>query len=122
LAFPRRVVSGYDYNKILLLLAISKKYLLLPIEKYDVYINIIGGVNIRSTAADLGLIASLISSFKNQPLPKNSVFIGEVSLLGEVRSVYFEEKIIKEARRLGFKNIYSNSNLSNIKSLKTILT
>jgi DNA repair protein RadA/Sms len=122
LAFPRRVVSGYDYNKILLLLAISKKYLLLPIEKYDVYINIIGGVNIRSTAADLGLIASLISSFKNQPLPKNSVFIGEVSLLGEVRSVYFEEKIVKEARRLGFKNIYSNSNLSNIKSLKTILT
>lgn len=122
LAFPRRVVAGLDYNKILLLLAVAKKQLFLPIEKYDVYVNVIGGVSIKSPASDLGLIASLISSFKNLPTPANSVFIGEVSLLGEVRQVYFEEKIIKEAKRLGFKKIFSSANIGKISLLKNIFT
>ncbi len=121
LAMPRRVVSGLDYNKVQLLLAVVRKYLSHPLDKYDVYVNVIGGVNVKSTAADLGLIASLISSLRNIPLPKKSLFVGEVGLLGEVRKVYFEEKIISEARRLGFKNIYSSANLKNIKELKTIL-
>ncbi|MFN4212380.1 MAG: DNA repair protein RadA [Microgenomates group bacterium] len=122
LAFPRRVVAGLDYNKVLLLLAVTKKQLFLPIDKYDVYVNVTGGVSIKSTASDLGLIASLISSFKNIPTPANSVFIGEVSLLGEVRRVYFEEKIIKEAKRLGFKKIFSATNIGKIKNLKNIFS
>lgn len=122
LAFPRRVVAGIDYNKLLLLLAVAKKQLFLPIDKYDVYVNVTGGVNIKSTASDLGLIASLISSFKNHPIPINSLFIGEVSLLGEVRQVYYEEKIIKEAKRLGFEKIYSSGNIEKIKLLKNIFT
>lgn len=121
LAIPRRVVKGLDYNKVLLLIAVVRKYLNLPLDKYDIYVNVIGGVQIKSTASDLALIASLISSLKNSPLPKNSLFIGEVGLLGEVRKVYLEEKIIKEAKRLGFKNINSSFNLFHIKLLKNLI-
>ncbi len=122
LPVPRRVVKGLDYNKVLLLLAVARKQLNLPIDRYDVYVNIIGGVNVKSTAADLGLIASLISSFKNIPPPKNSLFIGEVGLLGEVRHGYFEDKIIKEASRLGFKKIYSSINAPTIKLIRKLFS
>lgn len=121
LAIPRRVVKGLDYNKVLLLLAVVRKYLSHPLDKFDIYVNVIGGVNIKSTASDLGLIVSLLSSLKNLPLPKKSLFVGEVGLLGEVRKVYFEEKIIQEAKRLGFKSIYFSSNLPHIKMLKNII-
>ena len=121
LAIPRRVVKGLDYNKVLLLLAVVRKYLSHPLDKFDVYVNVIGGVNIKSTASDLGLIVSLLSSLKNTPVPKKSLFVGEVGLLGEVRKVYLEDKILQEAKRLGFKNIYSSSSLPHIKMLKNIL-
>jgi len=121
LAIPRRVVKGLDYNKVLLLLAVVQKYLHLPLDRFDIYVNVIGGVSIKGTSADLGLITSLISSFKNKPLPKNSLYIGEVGLLGEIRKTYFEEKIISDSRRLGFKKIYSSSNIKNVKDLKTII-
>lgn len=117
LPVPRRVVKGLDYNKVLLLLAVVRKYLHIPLDKFDIYVNVIGGVSVKSTGSDLGLIASLLSSFKNIPLPKNSVYIGEVGLLGEIRKTYFEEKVITEAGRLGFKKIFSSLNLKNIKSL-----
>lgn len=121
LSMPRRVVKGMDYNKVLLLLAVVRKYLSVPLDNFDIYVNVIGGVSVRSTAADLGLIASLLSSLKNIPLPKGTVFIGEVGLLGEVREVYFEEKIISEARRLGFKKLYSSKNTANVKELKKLI-
>jgi len=122
LTVPRRVVKGLDYNKVLLLLAVVRKYIKLPLDRFDVYVNVIGGVSVKSPGADLGLIASLLSSFKNIPVPKNSVFIGEVGLLGEVRPVYFEEKILHEARRLGFKLIYSTNNTKNVKELGRIFS
>jgi len=112
---PRRVVKGLDYNKVLLLLAVIRKNLHLPLDRFDVFVNVVGGVSIKSTAADLGFIASLISSFKNIALPANSLFVGEVGLLGEIRSSYLEEKIIDEAKRLGFKKIYSSYLIKNVK-------
>jgi len=121
LAVPRRVVKGLDYNKILLLLAVARKHLNLPLDKFDIYVNVIGGVSIKSTAADLGFVVSLLSSLKNIPLPKNSIFMSEVGLLGETRKVFFEEKIAAEAKRLGFKYIYSSLNVKSIKDLKKIV-
>ncbi len=112
---PRRVVKGLDYNKVLLLLAVIRKNLHLPLDRFDVFVNVVGGVSIKSTAADLGFIASLISSFKNIALPANSIFVGEVGLLGEIRPSYLEEKIIDEAKRLGFKKIYSSKLINNVK-------
>jgi DNA repair protein RadA/Sms len=120
LAVPRRVVKGLDYNKVLLLLAVARKHLHLSLEKFDLYVNVVGGVNIKSTAADLGFVASLVSSIKNQPPPKKSLFIGEVGLLGEIRKAYFQEKIEAEAKRLGFFSVYSSKNFKNINEVKSI--
>jgi DNA repair protein RadA/Sms len=117
LAVPRRIVNGLDYNKVLLLLAVIKKNLHFALDKFDIFVNVVGGVTIKSTAADLGLVASLISSFKNIALPASSVFMGEVGLLGEVRPSYLEEKIASESKRLGFKKIYSSAFIKDVKDL-----
>lgn len=121
LSVPRRVVKGLNYNKVLLLLAVIRKNLHFPLDNYDIYVNVVGGVSIKGTSADLGLIASLISSIKNKPISSQILFIGEVGLLGETRKTFFEEKIISEAKRLGFKKILSSNNLKNIKDLKMFI-
>ena len=97
------------------ILAVIRKNLNLPLDRFDVFVNVVGGVSIKSTGADLGFIASLISSFKNIALPANSLFVGEVGLLGEIRSSFLEEKIVEESKRLGFKKIYSSLLIKNVK-------
>jgi len=121
LPVPRRVVKGLNYNKVLLLLAVVRKNLNIPLDGYDIYVNVIGGVSITAPSADLGLIASLISSIKNKPLSPTSLFIGEVGLLGEVRKTFFEEKVTTEGKRLGFKKIFSGRNIKNVKELKNLI-
>lgn len=120
LAVPRRIVNGLDYNRILLLLGVIRRHLDLPLERFDIYLNVVGGVSVYSTSADLGVLAVIISALKNKSLPSSSVFIGEISLLGEVRKVKDEEKIIKESQRLGFKNIYTSKQIPTVKDLKRI--
>jgi DNA repair protein RadA/Sms len=120
LTIPRRVVNGVDYNKVLLLLAVIKKNLNLPLDRFDIYVNVIGGVSIKSTAADLGIIVSIVSSIKNLLLPSSSVFIGEIGLLGEVRKIFFQDKIIKESQRFGFKKIYHSANIKSVKDINLI--
>ncbi len=121
-ASPRRVVKGVDYNKVQLLIAVIKKQFNLPLDRFDIYVNVVGGVSIKSTAADLGIAASLISSIKNIRIPQKTVFVGEVGLLGEVRTVVSEEKIISEARRLKFRSIISAKNIQAIRDLRKILS
>ncbi len=122
LAMPRRVVRGVDYNKVQLLLAVIRKHLNISLDKFDIYINVIGGVDIKSPAADLGIVASIISSVKNVPLATGSLFTGEVGLLGEVRKVYAEAKVLSDAKRLHFKHIYSSESTKSIKDLYHALT
>ena len=121
LSIPRRVVKGLDFNKVQLLLAVARKYLGLSLDSFDIYVNIAGGVNITSPAADLGCLAALISSIKNVALKNHCLFIGEIGLSGEISKVYFEDKIISEAKRLGFTSIYSSKNLGTVKELKNIM-
>ncbi len=121
LSIPRRVASGIDYNKLLLLLAVIRKNLSLSLDHFDIYVNIVGGVAIKSTAADCGIVASIISSIQNILAPQKSLFIGEIGLLGEIRKVMREDKIIKEARRFGFSSIYSSKNVSSVKELSLLL-
>ncbi len=121
LQFPRRIVNGVDYNKVLLLLAVMKKYLMVPLDSYDIHINVIGGVKITSPLADLGIIASVYSSLKHGLISKKTVFIGEVGLLGEIRNGAGQDKIIKEAKRLAFTSIYSSLNTKTIGQLKQII-
>ncbi len=117
LPMPRRVVKGVDYNKVLLLLAVIDKHLKLNLSKFDIYINVIGGVDVKSPAADLGIVASIISSVKNVPLGSSTVFTGEVGLLGEVRKIYGQERIISEAKRLKFNTPLSSLTVRTVKEL-----
>jgi DNA repair protein RadA/Sms len=121
LAVPRRVVSGVDYNKVQLLLAVIRKNLNLPMDKFDIYVSVVGGVSIKSTAADLGIVASILSSTQNIFLSQKAVFIGEVGLSGELRKILGEEKVIKEASRYGLAPVYSSKNIKTIKDLKAIV-
>jgi DNA repair protein RadA/Sms len=111
--FPRRVIAGVDYNRVLLLLAVLEKTFGAPIHKYDLFINVVGGLKIEETGIDLPVIFAIVSSFKNKPLPANTLFVGEVGLSGEVRGVSNIKARIKEAEKLGFKKcILPDVNLS----------
>ncbi len=86
-----------------MLLALLEKKLDLPLNAYDVFINISGGIKVKESSADLAVIASIISSFRNRPISKESVFIGEVSLTGEIKDVFSIDTRLKEAKSCGIK-------------------
>lgn len=78
-----------------------KKKLDLPLNHYDVFINISGGIKIKESSADLAVIAAIISSFRDRPISKESIFVGEVSLTGEIKDVYSVDMRLKEASAQG---------------------
>jgi len=100
---PKRSVNGFDYNRLNMLLALLEKKLELPLNGYDVFVNITGGIKISETASDLAILASIISSFRNRPLSKETIFIGEVSLIGDIRDVYNLDIRLREAISQGVK-------------------
>lgn len=113
----RRVGTGVDNNRLQLLVAVLQKRLKLPLWDQDIFVNVTGGLKINEPAADLAICAAIISSFKDQILPKNSAYIGEVGLLGEIRSIRGLEKRTKEAQKLGFEKVFSSGNIKNLSSL-----
>ena len=100
---PKRSATGFDLPRLNMILALLEKKLNIPLNQYDVFVNVTGGIRINETAADLAVIAAIISSFKNRPISKESVFIGEVSLVGDIRDIPGLDIRIKEAANLGFK-------------------
>lgn len=104
LPIPRRVVSGCDQRRVELLLAVLQKHCRVPMGTMDVFVNIAGGIKISDPGIDLGICLAVYSSFADIPL-KGAVGIAEVGLLGEMRVVPGLEKRIKEAEKLGYKNI-----------------
>ena len=103
-AYPKRSSTGYEKNRLDMLLALLERKLEIPLGHYDVFINVSGGVKIGETAADLAVIAAIISSFKNRPISKESVFMGELSLNGEIREIFNLDQRLKEAKTQKFKN------------------
>ncbi len=100
---PKRTANGIDYNRVALLIAVLEKKAGLMLGNQDVYLNVVGGIKINEPSIDLGIIVSTVSSFKNVPIPKDMVIMGEVGLTGEVRKINLIEKRLKEAEKLGFK-------------------
>ena len=94
----KRQATGFDNNRLNMLLALLERKLEIPLSGYDVYINITGGIEITETAADLAVLAAIISSFRDRAISKKTVFIGEVSLVGDVREVYALDTRLKEAK------------------------
>lgn len=96
-ANSKRQATGFDTNRLNMLLALLERKLEIPLSGYDVFINITGGIKISETSADLAVLAAIISSFRNRAISKQTVFIGEVSLVGDVREVFGMDARLKEA-------------------------
>ncbi|HZZ99007.1 MAG TPA: DNA repair protein RadA [Candidatus Saccharimonadia bacterium] len=105
LAMPRRVGRGISLPRIQLLAAVLQKHCHLPLGKMDIFVNAAGGFTIQEPGADLAVAMAIASSYKNIPLPDKTVYVGEIGLLGEVRSVSLTEKRTKEAQRLGYTHV-----------------
>ena len=100
---PRRTSAGTDYNRVNLLMAVIEKRLGIRMGDCDAYINVAGGMRINEPALDLGIVAALLSSYKNQALDSRTICFGEVGLVGEIRAVNFAEQRVIEAAKLGFR-------------------
>ena len=101
---PKRSSTGFDSNRLNMLLAPLEKKLDLPLGSYDIFINVVGGIKINEPSADLAVIAAILSSFRDRELSAKTIFIGEVSLTGEVREVPNLLQRLKEAQTQGFEN------------------
>jgi DNA repair protein RadA/Sms len=100
--FPRRTANGLDYNRLTILIAVLEKKAGLNLGNQDVYMNVVNGIKVNEPAIDLGIVLAAASSYRNVPISKDVVAIGEVGLTGEVRNVNLIEKRLKEAEKLGF--------------------
>lgn len=100
---PRRVANGVDFSRVLQILAVLEKRVGLNLSKQDVYINVIGGVEISEPAADLGIALAVATCARDVVVDSHTVIIGEIGLSGEIRAVNNIEKRINEAQKLGFK-------------------
>jgi DNA repair protein RadA/Sms len=121
LPIPRRVASGVDYKRLELLLAVLQKHCNIPLAAMDVFVNVAGGIKLSDPGTDLSICLAIISSFQNLKF-SNKIGVGEVGLLGEIRRPNSLEKRIKEAQRLGFKDIVSSNKFKTLKDVMISLT
>lgn len=112
--YPKRTASGFDLNRLNLLAAVITKNTGVNLSNSDIYLNIVGGMKLREPALDLPVCVSMISSYKNITLPKDSCFFGEVGLTGEVRKVTREQDRKKECQTLGYKSVLQYKDLNQI--------
>ena len=101
---PQRNTNGYDIKRLNMLLAVLEKRCGYKLSQQDIFVNIAGGLKINDPATDLGIAASIISSFENAALSNKMVFAGEIGLSGEIRGVNRIDQRIKEAEKLGFSD------------------
>jgi DNA repair protein RadA/Sms len=117
LPVPRRVAQGVDVRRVMILLGVLQKYVQLPIGNKDVFVKVTGGLTIKEPAVDLAICLAVASSTTGKTLPKNSACVGEVGLLGEIRSVSWGEKRVKEATKLGYTKIYSRDSFKRVSEI-----
>jgi DNA repair protein RadA/Sms len=115
---PKRVINGLDRRRAEMLIAIVQKYLNLKLWEYDVFLNVTGGLRIKEPAVDLAVCAAIYSSYRNKSLPNKSAWVGEVSLLGGINRVTQIKKRRKQAKAVGFDQIYTRSEIKKIIQLK----
>ncbi len=99
---PRRMSTGLDYNRAVMLVAVLEKRVGYSMQNQDVYINVAGGLKVMETAIDLAVILAIASNYKNFVIDYGTILLGEVGLTGEVRAVSFVERRIRESKKMGF--------------------
>ena len=102
---PRRMSTGFDYNRMNLIIAVLEKRAGYYFSNTDAYINVVGGLRLDETAVDLAVAMALVSSLKDVPIADDAIAFGEIGLAGEIRSVTHAQQRVNEAVRLGFKRI-----------------
>ncbi len=121
---PTRKVSGFDYNRVAMIIAVLEKRVGLLLGGHDVFVNVVGGVKVDEPAADLGIAIAIASSFNNKVIPGETVMIGELGLGGEIRGVSQFDNRLREAEKLGLKSAIipkdNSKDASGVKSLKMI--
>ncbi len=105
-ASPQRTTSGVERNRVQILSALLDRRLGLTLGTHDIFVNVAGGLRVTEPAADLGVVAALVSALRGRPVPEGSVFFGEVGLAGEVRAVSRTGARLGEARELGFTRAF----------------
>jgi DNA repair protein RadA/Sms len=100
---PRRLAQGWDTQRLGLLLAVAHRHCKLAIGDRDVFVNVVGGLRIGETAADLAVLLAIVSSLSGEPVPSDLAVFGEIGLTGEIRPVPFGEERLAEAQKHGFK-------------------
>lgn len=121
---PRRTATGVELNRVALILAVLERHVGIHIQEFDVFVNAAGGVRLVEPAVDLAVAASLVSSFRDQPVARELLFLGEVGLAGEVRGIPHLEQRLHEGARLGFKRAvvpkFSLAGLQNAAGLQIV--
>ncbi len=121
-ANSKRSTTGFDGNRLNMLLALLEKKLDLPLGTYDIFVNVVGGIKIQEPSADLAIVAAILSSFRERELSSKTLFVGEVSLTGEVRDVPNLMQRLKEAKTQGFSNAITPSKPIESVDLKCFVT
>ncbi len=118
---PRRMATGMDYNRVVMLIAVLEKRVGLQLGNYDSYVNIAGGMKILEPALDAAVVLSITSSYRNKAIDHFTMAFGEIGLTGELRAVTLAEKRVHEAWKLGFKQcIIPQANLKSMKKFDGI--
>jgi len=117
---PQRVATGLDHRRLAVLLAVLERRANLPVAGLDVFLNVIGGIRLVEPASDLAVVAALVSSVKDLPLPADAVFLGEVGLGGEIRPVPGTDRRLVEASRVGFTRAFMSGRGSVTSALETV--
>lgn len=99
--YPRRTASGFDVNRLNLLIAVLERHLNINLSNQDVYVNVVGGLRLQDPACDLGICLAIASSLKKKALPPDAIFVGEVGLSGEIRQSIKKDLREREAKKLG---------------------
>jgi DNA repair protein RadA/Sms len=102
---PRRIAQGLDANRVAMLLAVMNRHTGLSLQEHDVFVNVVGGMQISETGWDLPVVLALASSLNDRALPRQLAVFGEIGLTGEVRPVAYGEERLKEARSQGFERV-----------------
>src|SRR5436190_8644666 len=111
---PRRLATGVDPQRLSLLAAVLEKRAGVNLWDQDIYLNVVGGLEVSEPAADLGIVTAILSSFFHRPVPPGTLVFGEIGLGGEVRPAMFPDARLKEAAMLGFqKALIPDQNISN---------
>ncbi|MCX7759817.1 MAG: DNA repair protein RadA [Hydrogenothermaceae bacterium] len=125
---PQRRSQGIDINKLSIITAVVERELKINLKDKDIFINVVGGIEIDDPAVDLPLAVAIYSSYRDISVPSDTAFFGEIGLTGEVRGVYFSDLRIKECKKMGLKRVFAsvksldqeNIKVENIRSLSQI--